>query len=245
MLRVIPVREWTEENINNPPNIMNLPQIPGDIETDFRAKRELMGAFKTAHLGHVISPLANIPDWSAQKICVKQFYWHNKSVNKTVPPITRYSNADTCTKVMQELGCLDWATMLLNLAYRFIEREVEKYGPPPKSIPKLRYVRAMFAELPLTGKCFLIEEWIDSATKFVKYINNGSPVPCVPLGAAAEVHQIAEFLSFAQHAQYNETGGAVFTSDYQGLWSSWFTFIAHFCLGVGDLLTDPQIISNP
>ena len=82
-------------------------------------------------------------------------------------------------------------------------------------------------------KAFLIEEWIaldDSEHPFIKYLGNRFPESCVPPTANAEAHDIADFLIFAQHVQWVESKGLVFTSDYQG---------------AGDILTDPQITSNP
>jgi len=76
-------------------------------------------------------------------------------------------------------------------------------------------------------KAFLVEEWIasdDSEQPFIKYMGNRFPESCVPPTAHAKAHDIAEFLIFAQHVQYEKSGGMVFTSDYQG---------------AGNILTDP------
>ena len=82
-------------------------------------------------------------------------------------------------------------------------------------------------------KAFLIEEWFDPDDKecpFVKYLGNHFLDPCVPITAPPRTHEIAEFLSFAQHVQWQKTSGLAFTSDYQG---------------AGEVLTDPEIMSNP
>jgi hypothetical protein len=47
---------------------------------------------------------------------------------------------------------------------------------------------------------------------------------------APKAQEITEFLTFAQHVQWKKTQHMVFTADYQG---------------AGDVLTDPQIMSNP
>ena len=82
-------------------------------------------------------------------------------------------------------------------------------------------------------KAFLVEEWIESDDRerpFTKYINNQFPQSCVTPSAPSKAHEIADFLVFCQHVQWEKTRFAAFISDYQG---------------TGDLLTDPQITSNP
>jgi hypothetical protein len=82
-------------------------------------------------------------------------------------------------------------------------------------------------------KAFLVEEWIDTNNgerPFIKYIDNRFPQPCVSLSAPPKACETADFLVFAQHVQWEKSLLSAFTSDYQG---------------VGKLLTDPQITSNP
>lgn len=80
-------------------------------------------------------------------------------------------------------------------------------------------------------KVFLIEEWLKpDEHKFLKYMGNQFPQSCLHETDPPEAHEIAEFLVFAQHVQWEKTSGLAFTSDYQG---------------AGDVLTDPQITSNP
>ena len=84
-----------------------------------------------------------------------------------------------------------------------------------------------------TPKAFLVEEWINTDNgnrQFIKYLNNRVPhhisdsVPQAP-----KAWEITDFLIFAQHIQWKKSHYLAFTSDYQG---------------AGDLLTDPQIMSN-
>jgi len=210
--QVIPTREWSQEVFSGPLDLLGLVRIPGEIEVDLKILKGLMGTFKTAHPGRIISQLGPIPTCFAQKICVKQAYRH-----KSTGEISRYRDTEAHAKVVKEVVCLDWATILLDLTYRFIEEAVAEHGEPLGGIPQLRFVRAMLAEDPVAQKHFLIEEWIGGDMEFVKYINNGHPVSCVRGDASEEVHQIAEFLCFAQHVQFNKTGGLAYTSDYQGL----------------------------
>lgn len=192
---------------------MDLRWIEGNLEVNLKILESLKGTFKTAHPGRVLFPTEDIPDCFNQKICVKQLYWQ-KSVGG---PITRYRGDDEYRKLVKELICLDWATILLDLTYKFIEVAVEEYGEPFGGIPKLRFVRTMLAKDTQSNKHFLVEEWLEESFGFIKYINNGHPVSCVQADAPKEAHQIAEFLCFAQHVQYNQTNGLAYTSDYQGL----------------------------
>ena len=81
-------------------------------------------------------------------------------------------------------------------------------------------------------KVFLVEEWFnpDTGYSFEKYLGNRFLDPCLPPTATPKAYEIAEFLVFAQHVQWEKTCGLAFTSDYQG---------------GGDILTDLQITSNP
>jgi hypothetical protein len=124
----------------------------------------------------------------------------------------------------------------MDLTYQFIAREVKKRGEPPCPIPTLRFTRAMIAvvlDLP-TSKTFLVEEWINTDegdNRFVKYLNNRVPHQISDsVSQAPKAREITEFLIFAQHVQWEKSHHLAFTSDYQG---------------AGDLLTDPQIMSNP
>jgi hypothetical protein len=211
IFRIIPVREWSKQALSNKLSPLELPQICGDMEVDLTTDRNLTGTFKTAHPGR-ISTSTGIPTCFTQKICVKQFY-HRKSTGA----ICRYRGSEEFGKIMKELVCLDWANILLDLTYGFIEKAVSEYGKPPGGIPALRFVQTMLAEDPEKQKYFLIEEWVGGTGNFTKYINNGHASSCVSVGARAAVHRIAEFLCFSQHVQYIETDGLAYTSDYQGL----------------------------
>lgn len=78
-----------------------------------------------------------------------------------------------------------------------------------------------------------MEEWIesdDSEHQFIKYLNNRFPASCVQNTSPFKAHLTAQFLIFSQYVQWEKTDVGAFISDYQG---------------VGRLLTDPQITSNP
>ena len=60
-----------------------------------------------------------------------------------------------------------------------------------------------------------MEELIPNVKEtFVKYIHNGTCRPLLHLDDPE--YNIAEFLAFTQHVQYNRTGGMAYISDYQG-----------------------------
>ena len=88
-----------------------------------------------------------------------------------------YNGAEKQSLVAMEVLYLDWAIVLLNLTYGFIEKLESKHVHFLGVIPCLCFVNATaeFQEGP-KKKYFLIGEWIDtSKTPFTKYINNGLP----------------------------------------------------------------------
>jgi hypothetical protein len=136
-----------------------------------------------------------------------------------------------------ECNCLVWASILLDLTYQFVAREIQTRGEPIPPIPVLHFTRTMIAIVQDSNaeKAFLVEEWIDtdsdnSERPFIKYLNNRFPQPCLPCSASPKACEIAEFLAFSQHVQWVKSKFLAFTSDYQG---------------AGELLTDPQITSDP
>lgn len=211
--QVIPVREWSEEALTNGLNLLDLERIQGELEVDLKIVASLKGTFKTAHPGRILCGTKDIPDCFTQKLCAKQVYLQKSATG----PIMRYRGDEERRKLVKEVVCLDWATILLDLTYGFVEGAVAERGEPPVGIPKLRFVRTMLAADAQNDKHFLIEEWLGDGSEFVKYINNGHPVSCVQVDAPTKDHKIAEFLCFAQHVQYNQTEGLAYTSDYQGL----------------------------
>jgi len=211
-LQVIPARKWSGEVFKGKFNLLDLHRIQGEIEVDLRTLKSLMGTFKTAHPSQILMPTVDIPACFAGKICVKQVYQ-----KKSSGTIGHMRGKQEHAKILQELICLDWGAILLDLTYQFVEEAAVEYGNPPGEVPSLRFVRTMLAEDHSNEKSFLVEEWIDNGAGFVKYINNGHPVACVQPDAPKEDHEIAEFLCFAQHVQFNETNGLAYTSDYQGL----------------------------
>jgi len=193
------------------------------------------GKFKTAHPGWVtLDGGEDLPPFTNKRVCVKQFYRERENNGG----IARLDGRYELSALVTECNCIQWGSILLDLTYKFIMREIERRGCPKLPIPDLRYTRVMVAivqETLLKEKAYLVEEWIDNdegkgEPQFCKYINNRLPASIVPDSAPASAHNIAEFLLFSQHVQWQKMIKGVFVSDYQG---------------AGGLLTDPQITSNP
>ncbi|THU98733.1 hypothetical protein K435DRAFT_585995, partial [Dendrothele bispora CBS 962.96] len=126
-----------------------------------------------------------------------------------------------------ELACIGWASALMLHTYNFVEDFIKSHqSSPPFAIPQLRFVpTALVITQDDDRKAFLLEQMIPDS--FGKYISNASPRPLKQ--KAKSNREIAEFLVFVQHHQYESTK-AVYISDFQGGTS---------------LLTDPQIITDP
>jgi len=203
----------------------------GTLEADLSKDASHKGTFKTAHPGAVSFKETVDPDlFPSGKVCVKQVF-------EKLPDggIIRLKGRHELERLSVECNCLIWASLLLDLTYKFIDREAGRWGDLSRPIPTLRFTRSMIAIVreSTMEKAFLIEEWLDPDDEerpFVKYLGNRFLEPCVPSTAPTCAHEIAEFLSFAQHVQWQKTSGLAFTSDYQG---------------AGEVLTDPEITSNP
>jgi len=203
----------------------------GTLEADLSKDASHKGTFKTAHPGAVSFKETVDPDlFPSGKVCVKQVF-------EKLPDggIIRLKGRHELERLSVECNCLIWASLLLDLTYKFIDREAGRWGDLSRPIPTLRFTRSMIVIVreSTMEKAFLIEEWLDPDDEerpFVKYLGNRFLEPCVPSTAPTRAHEIAEFLSFAQHVQWQKTSGLAFTSDYQG---------------AGEVLTDPEITSNP
>jgi len=210
------VRAWAAGALDEIFDFFALDSVGGRLEVDFSIEDTLKGTFKTSNPGSIVLDDGELPQSLSSKVCVKQVYFSLPGSTG----IRRYHGAEEQSLVAMEVLCLDWAIVLLDLTYGFIEKLESKHGRFPGVIPHLRFVNAATAEFQEgpKKKYFLIEEWIDtSKTPFTKYINNGLPVSCVPQDAPIEVKNTANFLCFAQHVQFLLSGGSVYTSDYQGM----------------------------
>lgn len=203
----------------------------GTLDVDLK-RREGKGRFKTAHPGWVkLDATPDLPPFTNQKVCVKQIYRQ-----RTNGAIARVSGREELGAFVEEFNCVRWASILLDMTYQFVAREIVKRGEPPYPIPELRYTRAMVAIVQGDSeKAFIVEELIysdegEDEPQFRKYIDNRNPKSLLHIAEPANAHAIAYFLLFSQHFQWQKTHMGAFVSDYQG---------------AGGLLTDPQITSNP
>ena len=206
----------------------------GSLTVDMSDRMMDMGQFKTAHSGTVqLDNGAVLPPFTNEKVCIKQLY----STCDRKRGISRLDGRYELSHFFDKCNSIRWASILLDLTYKFVAREIEKKGQSPAHpIPKLCFTSTMVAiinEANAKEKAFLIEKWIhidDEDCQFVKYIDNQYPMSRLTFTSPPKAFDIAEFLLFAQHVQWQKTNFAAFTSDYQG---------------VGGVLTDPQITSNP
>ena len=210
-LRIIPTRTWSSEALTGV-DFFSLPPLHGDLDVDLKINPSLKGAFKTAHSGTINLYNGVLPPPLSGNVCVKQAFYSDPD-----GPVRHYDSSEEKTLIQTEVGCLDWARILLNLTYEFINTHDEECGDFPGTIPQLHFVEAAIARSN-RGKFFLVEEWIDtSEVPFTKYINNARAVSCISQYAPEEAQNTANFLCFAQHVQYQFTLGTLFTSDYQGM----------------------------
>ena len=214
MLKVVPTRSWSPEALTQV-NFSTLPSVSGHLDVNFKDSSIQKGAFKTAHPGSISLSSSNntFPPSLSGNVCIKQHYFLG-----TAGRIKRYSPLEEQSYIHSEVACLDWAKILLDLTYQFIRHTEDEKGGFPGTIPKLQFVEAAVAGVSGGTKFVLVEEWIDTSKEpFMKYINNARAVSCISPRAPQEIQNIANFLCFAQHVQYQVTKGTLFTSDYQGI----------------------------
>ncbi|KAF8198903.1 hypothetical protein K438DRAFT_1441086, partial [Mycena galopus ATCC 62051] len=177
------------------------------------------GGFKTAFPGKIGT---QIFDSGSQDVCLKQAFSTRDDGEKVL-----HASISQLSFLGGELNILGWATTMMNMVYKYIAGQEKIVGVPTFRVPVMRFVRAGLAICQTQTKDpYLVEEWIDG--QFVKYIHNRSGYP--RRFDDAEYDLRSRFLSFCQHVQFLKTDKAAYVSDFQG--------------GL-ELLTDPQIISDP
>lgn len=235
----MPVCIWSRDIFHKKLNLLQIKQVQGHLEVNLRGMQK--GMFKIAHPGQISTTEPNkIPACFSGKICIKQIY-----LKRIRGSIGHLGGAEEYSKIVKELICLDWVAILLDLTYQFIEEVVADYGEPLGGIPDLHFVYVMFTQDAECKKSYLIKEWIDNTTEFIKYINNGCPVPCVPPNTPEEVHWSAEFLCLPSMCS---------TMKQMDMHIPWIIKVCDFTsilspancyLGSGGMLTDPKIILHP
>ena len=201
-----------------------------------------IGGFKTAQSGLLMlmppsaSGLGSLPH---QDIVVKRPFFTPASAAPSTSNaerqqphrrIARFSLLDELPKLHCEANTLYWAKAIFKMTYDFIDHAVDLAdAPPPFTIPRLRFVDAGLAlahsaprpsikgKAPSGTLCsvYLLEEKIEGGSAaFTKFIHN---MDCgLSLEEDEDGYDIAEFLAFTQHVQYEQTSKLVFISDYQG-----------------------------
>ncbi|KAF7361004.1 hypothetical protein MSAN_01130600 [Mycena sanguinolenta] len=220
LIYILPTATWTDA-IKNPhifSELKNIIPCHNVIYYNTKSQRT-SGGFKTAIPGKLGT---QIFDAEKRDVCLKQAFSLAENGQKVIhAPISQLSFLGG------ELNILGWATTMMDIVYRYIKIQEPDVGTPPFHVPVMRFVRGGLAICQNeTKETYLVEEWIDG--EFVKYIHNRSGQPHHFQNGEYDLR--ARFLSFCQHVQFYKTDKAAYVSDFQG--------------GL-ELLTDPQIISDP
>ncbi|KAG6848990.1 hypothetical protein H0H93_012195 [Arthromyces matolae] len=230
-----------EELVNKKPPpapVMQESPIAGQLSFDPKAKAIGIGTFKAAHLASLILFTLNDTGIGQRRQSVNEAILVVKK--RVCQPRTRpggkrlaYGALDELFYLYIECNMLCWAKALLELANTFIASKLTTHLPdkPDFYVPNLRFVDGGIATVVgasgESGCSFLIEERLDH-TLFQKYVHNGEAVPLTE--PHEEGYEIAVYACFIQHVQYVLTGEMAFISDFQG---------------TGEVLTDPQIMTDP
>ena len=114
-----------------------------------------------------------------------------------------------------EINCSCWASALMHLVYKFMERKDVNYGTEmPFKVPNMCYVNVVLAVANNhKWETYLLEEVITSKLDrdFQKYINNTTAM--VLSQTNPDWQYVGNFLSFTQHIQMLKTNKQVFVSD--------------------------------
>ncbi|KAG1830255.1 hypothetical protein DFJ58DRAFT_848508 [Suillus subalutaceus] len=240
------------------PNISNSSIGQLTIDVPIRSMIGI-GAFKTAHPGWLtLSPLSSsgLGSRAQQDVVVKRPFHRPPphTPGSSILKISRYALPDEHEKLLNECNLLYWAKSLLDFTYEYIDHCINAAPTLPSfPIPRVRFVEAGIAlafsrhssntqgtseQAPMAdikagmfSAVYLLEERVTSGTPndqtFVKFIHNKDYGPS--LDEDEYGYDLAVFLSFTQHIQYEKTEGLAFISDYQGS---------------TELLTDPQILTH-
>ena len=182
----LPVAEYISDDL--PLNMINLegPDIAihfGLLEVNLKSDPIGKGRFKTAHFGRVIlNPICDLEPFTNKTVCVKQFYRERSNGS-----IARIPGREELSAFIVECNSLQWALILLDMTYQFVEDEMEWRGKPKYPIPELRFVREMVVivvgPLPSDQKVFFVKELIEHSDdddpdllQFRKYVNNSCAV---------------------------------------------------------------------
>jgi len=234
----------------------------GAFKTTMRATLQFEGKKPLTGLGSMPTlPNDQVPDATLPYTVALKRVFQEKFRSKV---ITRLGYADEQYAISDEGKLLVWSSALLKMVYDYVWAFIAKNDPPqaPFLIEQFRFVSAAVAvaQKPLDvgtssthRAVYLLEEMLPSPASFVKYIHNDNAKP-LDFGNGNDVHnRRAQFLTFIQHAQYQLTHETMYVSDFQGkdthlgsVCSAVHSFdIVNPPSGVGNILTDPQIMTAP
>ncbi|KAJ7195314.1 hypothetical protein GGX14DRAFT_404019 [Mycena pura] len=134
-------------------------------------------------------------------------------------------------KAQTQSGVGDYMVVAVQVATSYNTTTIRRITAQAQPRVKLRTVsQGAPASATMTiCRAYLVEEFMPWGNgEFMKFVQNGNTVPL--LDEDYPLYNLAQFLRFTQHVQYEKSGGLGFISDYQG---------------TSTLLTDPQIMSSP
>lgn len=181
-----------------------------------------IGSFKTANKG-ILEPGIHVGGQELAlalqgEVCFKHpFYFPKVRSNPR-----RLTNDGERVAILWEANTYLWASALHEMSVAVVMDIAQTLVSPPMPIPDLQFVEVVVVQKtrPVsvkrnawTGLTTLAEQLLPKGT-FWKYIANGQPRPIDNL---PEVQQdIALYLCFLQHIQYQYTEQSAFVSNYQG-----------------------------
>ena len=267
VVNIYSVRERSLTNIME--NFDSLTNIDWDhpqqvtLRVNWDPESQVSGTFKIASFGTTETPLFG----GSTDVCIKQAF---TTKTRNIPtkagrivPVEQKILLDRqgqLQSLVTEINCLVWSRALLEMTDQYVLQEITIRGKPPMEVPRFRFVRAALAiERQESsglggiagGRVFLVEELIPANTEgdFRKFIHNNSAIS--NYFADSDDENRAEFLAFAQHLQFWQTGRLLFVTDFQGeclliTGSSPLTRAVLLLLlsGGNSLLSDPQLVTK-
>lgn len=190
---------------------------PGILVWTPRSNLAQRGGFKTVHAGKLtLNPVATegLGQIAQQEVVVKRIY------QAVQGKVQRLAFDPEYNLTRREGEALSWAKALWRCFMEFIAVKINEgiELPDPDEFPifQIRWVDAALVDVIAadTDKrmTLLLEERING--KFHRFIHNTDPRPMGILGT--KEYQVAEFLAFSQHVQWEETEQIAYLSDYQG-----------------------------
>ncbi|KAF8957943.1 hypothetical protein BDZ97DRAFT_2061944 [Flammula alnicola] len=201
--------------------------------------QDCKGTFKTANLASLefdnVRSLVGLGSVEVDKFAValKRPFLDVKAASKrpglrsvnAAAPVSRLTVTDEQHAVTGEAKLLVWANALLEFAYDFIFDYAQTNNAPPGVEDFIRCGREAIGN-NLSGKTINTTSNIPFGGDVAWYPSRATTI----LERDDPEYELAEFLMFMQHAQYQITHGTAYISDFQG---------------VGTTLTDPQIMTKP